>query len=71
MCALRVNETKLTSGNAFIVDLFPLGGEKESKYDERTHGVLTCLLTLSLRKTQSVFVDYFSFSHFLGTSCYF
>ena len=28
--ALKVNETKLTSGNAFIVDLFPLEGEKES-----------------------------------------
>ena len=25
--ALRVNETKLTSGDAFIVDLFALGGE--------------------------------------------
>ena len=36
MRALRVNETKLTSGNAFIVDLFALGGEKKkSKYDQR------------------------------------
>ena len=31
-----VNETKLTMGNAFILDLFALGGEKESKYNERT-----------------------------------
>ena len=36
MHVLRVSETKLTPGNAFVVDLFPLGGEKESKYDERT-----------------------------------
>ena len=31
MCALTVNETKLTSGSAFLVDLSPLGNEKESK----------------------------------------
>ena len=31
MRALRVNETKLTSGNAFIVDLFALGGEKKNQ----------------------------------------
>ena len=35
MCALRVNETKRTSGNYFIVDIFELGIEKESKYDKR------------------------------------
>ena len=34
--SLRVNETKLTLRNAFILDLFALGGEKESKYNERT-----------------------------------
>ena len=33
---LKVNETKLTLGNVFILDLFALGGEKESKYNERT-----------------------------------
>ena len=33
---LRVNETKLTLRNAYILDLFALGGEKESKYNERT-----------------------------------
>ena len=33
---LRVNETKPTLRNAFISDLFALGGEKESKYNERT-----------------------------------
>ena len=31
-----VYETKLTSRNAFILDLFAVGKEKESKYDERT-----------------------------------
>ena len=36
MPSLRVNETKLTLRNAFILDLFALGGEKESKYNERT-----------------------------------
>ena len=34
--ALRDNETKLTSRNAFILDIFTLLGEKESKYDERS-----------------------------------
>ena len=29
-------KTKLTSGNVFIVDLFALGSEKETKYDQRT-----------------------------------
>ena len=36
MCALSVMETKLTSGNDFIVDLLVLRSEKESKYDKRT-----------------------------------
>ena len=50
---LRVNETKFISEMAFIVDLFALGDEKRSPYDERTffgpsYSVLTCLLTLSL-----------------------
>ena len=36
MWSLWVNETKLTLGNAFILDLFALGGEKESKYNKRT-----------------------------------
>ena len=36
------------------------------------HGILTCLLTLSLRKTHiCVFPDYLSFCQFLATSCYF
>ena len=42
MRSLRVNETKFTLRNAFILDLFVLRGEKESKYNERT-------LFLSLR----------------------
>ena len=33
MRPLRINETKLTSSSAFILDLFALGDEKESKYD--------------------------------------
>ena len=36
MQSLKVNETKLTLRNVFILDLFALGGEKESKYNERT-----------------------------------
>ena len=36
MRSLKVNETKLTLRNVFILDLFALGGEKESKYNERT-----------------------------------
>ena len=36
MRSLRVNETKLTLRNAFILDLFALRGEKESKYNEWT-----------------------------------
>ena len=31
-----VDETKLTLKNAFILDLFVVGGEKKSKYNERT-----------------------------------
>ena len=33
---LKVNETKLTLRNIFILDLFALGGEKESNNNERT-----------------------------------
>ena len=33
---LRVNEIKLTSGNAFIVDFFPFGINKESTYGKQT-----------------------------------
>ena len=36
MRSLKVNETKLTLRNVFILDLFALEGEKESKYNERT-----------------------------------
>ena len=32
----KVNETKLTLRNAFNLDLFALGGGKESKYDKRS-----------------------------------
>ena len=36
MHALRVNETKVTSGNTFIGNLFALENDKESENDERT-----------------------------------
>ena len=36
MRTLRVIGTKLTLGNAFILDRFALGGENKSKYDKRT-----------------------------------
>ena len=68
--ALRVNETKLTSQNAFIADLFALGDEKESKYKKGPSfgapcRVLICLLTFSFGNTQiCVFLDYFSFGKF-------
>ena len=64
MRILRVNETKRTLKHAFILDLFKLRGEKESKYNERTPFLgapsrnLNCPLTLSLRKTHiRVFPD--------------
>ena len=34
--SLRVNKTKLTLRNPFILDLFALGGAKESKYNKKT-----------------------------------
>ena len=36
VCALKVNETKITSINAFIDNLFALESQKESKNDEKT-----------------------------------
>ena len=36
MYALRVSETKVTTRNAFIDNIFALESEKESKNDERT-----------------------------------
>ena len=36
MRSLKVNETKLTLRNVFILDIFALGGETESKYNEST-----------------------------------
>ena len=36
MLALKVNETKVDSSNAFIIILFALESEKESKNDEGT-----------------------------------
>ena len=55
MCTLRINKTKPTSGNAFIVDIFAFGDEKNKNMMKQLsfgahHRVLTCLLTLSLQK---------------------
>ena len=36
MRAVRVNETKLTPRNAFIVNLLALQSENKSKYDQNT-----------------------------------
>ena len=36
MRAVRVNETKLTSRNAFIVNLLALQNENKAKYDQNT-----------------------------------
>ena len=36
VCALRVNETKVTLRNAFIDNLFALESQKEPKNNERT-----------------------------------
>ena len=65
-----VNETKLTSSNAFILDLRALLGDKKSKYDEQTlfgssFRNFTGLLTLSLQKALiRVFPDSFNFRQF-------
>lgn len=75
--AVRVNETKKmlskkvrNAENAFIVEILALRGEIRSQYDKRSfseefpHGVLTCLLALSFRKTPiCVLLDYFSCYH--------
>ena len=77
MRALRVNETKLTSRNAFCINhhlsiFFALESESELKYDQKTFfwdssWSLICLLTLSLRTTLiGVFPHYLSFSQFIG-----
>ena len=57
MPSLRVNETKLTLRNAFVLDLFALGGEKESKYNERTPFLGLRAETLSLRKSSISYND--------------
>ena len=70
--SLKVNETKLTLRNVFILDLFALGGEKESKSNEMTPILGLRLETLSLWKTHiRVFPDYFSFRNFLTSFSYF
>ena len=69
---LRFNETNLALRNAFILDLFALGGQKQSKYDERTPfgGSLQkhdLSVNPQLPKTHMhVFLNYFSFRCFLA-----
>ena len=46
MRALSVNETKFTSRNTFIDNLFPLEGEKESRNDKK----LPAFFFLNLKK---------------------
>ena len=48
MHALRVNETKLTSANAFIVDVFALGGDRKSQWAEKT--ILALLFRMTINK---------------------
>ena len=36
MRSLKVHETELTLRSVFTLDLFALGGEKESKYNDKT-----------------------------------
>ena len=60
MRAPRVNETKVTSRNTFIDNLFPLKSEKEAKMDEATLFetacvFLTCLLPLDPESTSMWF----------------
>ena len=70
--ALKVNETKLTATNAFIVNLFAIEREKKNHNMTRNFSfgtpreVLTCLFPCSLQTTPiGDFPHYFSFSHFL------
>ena len=77
MRALRVNETKVISRNAFIDNLFALEREKESKNDERTlfrdfPRILDLSLTLRPRTPHICgFLDCFSFSRFSAiSSCF-
>ena len=53
VCALKVTETRPTSACVFILGIFALEGERESKYDEKHYfgaarRVLICLSSLSL-----------------------
>ena len=67
MWVLRVNETKLTLRNAFILDHFALGGEKKSKYDERTLLMVeSCeLWTLNLLWTSQIWTLIYLINNFV------
>ena len=67
MRSLRVNETKLTLGNAFILNHVALGREKESKYNERVlfwGSLQKPDLSVNPKTHIPVFPDYFSVKHF-------
>ena len=72
-----VNETKVTSRNAFSEYVFVLESDKDSKNGkitsfETARGLLTSLLTFRPRMPHICFFsDSFSFSHFLTPSCLF
>ena len=73
MRTLKVNETKVTSPNAFIDNIFALESEKESKKEERIlyldhTGLLTLLLTVGMRRPHICgFLGCFGVSHFFVT----
>ena len=63
--AIQFNETTLTLGNIFIVDLFVLDSSKNQKKIKESSFkapcILICLLTLTLKKTSVLAI----FGHFL------
>ena len=75
MRGLRVNQTKVTLKNAFIVNFFALKSEKKSKNEERTlFRDSPRILDLSVWSRMPHIcdsLDCFSLRHFLATSCCF
>ena len=74
MHALRVNQTKLHSGNTSTVAVFALGYEKNRNMKKEhscgtVHGIMTCLLIFNFPKMYICVFQYFlRFNHFLSTS---
>ena len=75
--SLNVNETKLTLTNFFMLNLFALGGEKESKYNEKTpfQGSLQKLdLSVNPQSSKNAYTrlsGQFQFQAFLASSSQF